>query len=99
MLLFQEMKTLNKQISSLIKRHNDMRPSQLRVYLDIAKSLREQGPQSLDQLALLSRTSADSIKKNLDFLMKEGMIENKDVLAGDVYYIASSGIKILEFFK
>ncbi len=73
--------------------------SKLMTYVDIAKSLRENGPQSFDQVASLLRTIAGSLKKYLDFLAKEGMVEKKASLTGDIYHIAARGIKLLEFFK
>jgi predicted ArsR family transcriptional regulator len=76
-----------------------MPSSKLMTYVDIAKSLRENGPQSFDQLSSLLRTSAVSLKKYLVFLAKEGMVDKKASLTGDSYQIAAVGIKILEFFK
>ena len=73
--------------------------SKLLTYIDIAKSLRENGPQSFDQLVSPLRTSTGSLKKYLDFLAKEGMVEKKVSLTGDIYNIAAMGIKLLEFFK
>jgi len=73
--------------------------STLMTYIGIAKSLKESGPQTFDQMASLLRTSAGSLRRYLDFLAKERMIEKEASPTGDVYRIAARGIKLLEFFK
>ena len=73
--------------------------SQLKTYLYVAKTLKESGPQTFDQITSLLQTSATSLEKYLDFLAKEDMIKKETALTGDTYLIAASGIKLLDFFK
>jgi hypothetical protein len=70
--------------------------SQLDVYLEIIKSLRENGPQTPHQTAYLPDTNPASKEKLFDFLAKEKFIERLDE---DTYAPTESGLNVLDFFK
>jgi hypothetical protein len=70
--------------------------SQLTTCLEIIKRLRENGPQTPDQIALLTNPTDPSTKKWFDFLAQQAIIERRD---GDTYAVGESGINILDFFK
>jgi len=75
--------------------------NKLEHYVNIAKLLLEDGPQTLRQLNLfLKNPDNTSLERDLDFLVENEIIieQSKDNIT-QMYSIAPSGIDILNFFN
>jgi hypothetical protein len=78
-----------------------MSNNKLEHYVNIAKLLLENGPQTISQLKLfLKNPDNASLKRELDFLVENEIIikQSKDNVT-QRYSIAPSGIDILNFFN
>jgi predicted transcriptional regulator len=74
--------------------------SKLEVYIDIAKSLVEYGPLSLEEIASIIEIEADLLKQHTDVLIKQKIVQEKKNNNQDMLYeITEHGVKIIKFFK
>ncbi len=71
----------------------------LEVYINIAKTLKERGPQTLEQVASFLKSNPSSLKQKLNFLVSQKMIVTKRTNIKSTYDVTATGIKVLEFFK
>ncbi len=74
--------------------------SKLEVYIDVAKSLMEYGPLSLEEIASIIEIEADLLKRHTDVLIKQEIVQEKKNNNQDLLYeITEHGVKIIKFFK
>ena len=76
-----------------------MPTSKLELCIDIANSLMESGPLTLEQLTLLVKAKSPSLEKQLEFLVDQEMVKKEDTEPNITYTIAMRGIRVLKFFK
>ena len=76
-----------------------MPTSKLELCINIAASLMESGPLTLEQLASRLEVKSFSLKQQLRFLVDQGMIKKEDNKPNATYSIAMRGIRVLKFFK
>jgi len=75
-----------------------MLTSKLQRYIDIIKSLRENGPQTLNQIStFLNDIDNTLLREELNFLLKIEIIKQNTI--SQKYSIAVQGINLLVFFK
>jgi len=77
----------------------NMPRSLLEQYIDVAKSLMEHGPLSINELMAFSNTNPDSLKEQLNFLADQRIIVVVKDSLPMAYAITEIGTKILQFFK
>jgi|GEM_PF-2309797 hypothetical protein len=73
--------------------------SKLEEYIKIIKSIMESGPLTFEQLTLLLRGNALSLKKALGFLVDQEMVKANNADQKVTYALAPRGIGILSFFR
>ena len=73
--------------------------SPLKQYTNIAKLLMQSTPLSLDQMTKLLKVESPLLKRQVGFLVNQGIIKEKDDNLKITYTIATKGIRILKFFK
>ena len=83
----------------LAERLTPMPNSKLELCINIAGSLMESGPITLEELALRLEVNSFSLKQQLGFLVDQGMITKEDTKPNATYSIATRGIRVLKVFK
>jgi predicted transcriptional regulator len=77
-----------------------MRRSKLEMYVDILKVLASRGPLKLTHVMYKANVNCSVLKEYLDFLMKQGLIEERNVGKSRVVYaVTQRGITVLKYFK
>ena len=77
-----------------------MRRSKLEMYVDILKVLGQKGPLKLTHIMYKANVNCCVLKEYLDFLMKQGLVEERIVGKKRVVYaITQRGITTLKYFK
>ena len=77
-----------------------MRRSKLETYIYILKVLSQKGPLKLTQIMYKANLNWVILKENLDFLTKQGMVEEKTIgRARVVFSITQRGITVLKYFR
>jgi predicted transcriptional regulator len=77
-----------------------MRRSKLEMYVDILKVLAHRGPLKLTHVMYKANVNCSVLKEYLDFLLKQGLIEERIVdKTRVVYAITQHGIKVLKSFR
>jgi len=70
------------------------------MYIDILKVLAHRGPLKLTHIMYKANVNCSVLKEHLDFLMKQGLVEERT--SGKqrvVYVITQRGITVLKHFK
>ena len=77
-----------------------MRRSKLEVYVDILTVLSQRGPLKLTHIMYKANVNCVVLKEYLDFLLKQGLIEER-LLGKDrvVYANTPRGITVIKYFK
>ena len=77
-----------------------MRRSKLEIYLDILDVLSFKGPLKLTHIMYKSNVNCNVLKEQLDFLIKNNLIEER-ILAKErvVYAISQRGLNVLKAFR
>lgn len=76
-----------------------MRRSKLQRNIDILKVLGHKGPLKLTHTMYKSNVNYNELKKNLDFLLKQGFVEKRTSDKTDASFSASQrGIAVLKYF-
>ncbi len=77
-----------------------MRRSKLEMYVDILKVLAQKGPLKLTHVMYKANVNCSVLKEYLDFLTKQGLIEEK-ILRKEriVYVITQRGVTVLKQFR
>jgi predicted transcriptional regulator len=77
-----------------------MRRAKLEMYVDILKVLAQMGPLKLTKIIYKSNLNSSVIKGYLDFLIKQGLVEERKVLkASSVFALTYRGITVLKYFQ
>jgi predicted transcriptional regulator len=77
-----------------------MRRSKLETYVDILKVLAHKGPLKLTHVMYKANVNCSVLKEELDFLMKQGLVEERTVGKRRVIFaITQRGITVLKYFK
>lgn len=77
-----------------------MRRSKLEMYIDILKVLAQRGPTKLTHIMYKANVNCSVLKEYLDFLIKQGLVEEKAMGKKRVVYaITQRGITVLKYFR
>ena len=77
-----------------------MRCSKLEMYIDILKVLAHRGPLKLTHVMYKANVNCSVLKEYLDFLMKQGLVEERTIGKRRVVYaITQRGITVLKYFR
>jgi predicted transcriptional regulator len=77
-----------------------MRRSKLEMAIDILKILAQKGPMKLTHIMYKTNVNCDVLSKNLVFLMKQGLIEVRNVGRGrHVYAVTGLGLTLLRSWR
>ncbi len=73
--------------------------SKLEMYVDVLNVLEQRGPLKVSHIMLEAKVNCDVLKGYLDFLIKQGLIEEKVVEKSDVVYANTArGTAVIKFF-
>ena len=77
-----------------------MRRSRLEMHIDILKALARKGPLKLTHVMYKANVNCSVLKEYLDFLMKQGLVEEQYVGKKRVVYaITQRGLTVLKYFR
>jgi predicted transcriptional regulator len=77
-----------------------MNRSQLEIHVEILEILDHVGPLKLMQVMYIVNVNCIILKDVLDFLMKQGLVEEKIIKRGSkIYAITQLGVTVLEQFR
>jgi predicted transcriptional regulator len=77
-----------------------MRRSKLEMYVDILKVLGQKGPLKLTHIMYKANVNCKVLKEYLDFLLKQGLIEERVVGKSRIVYANTQrGIMVLKYFR
>jgi predicted transcriptional regulator len=77
-----------------------VRRSKLEMYVDILSVLAHRGPLKLTHVMYKANVNCSVLKEYLDFLIKQGLVEERTVGKRRVVYAVSQrGINVLKYFK
>jgi predicted transcriptional regulator len=77
-----------------------MRRSKLEMYVDIVQVLAHRGPLKLTHIMYKANVNCSVLKEYLDFLIKQGLVEERVVGKRRVVYAATQrGITVLKYFR
>ena len=82
------------------KRKIKMRRSKLEMYIDILTVLAHRGPLKLTHVMYKANVNCSVLKEYLDFLMKQGLIEERTLGKKRVVFaVTQRGITVLKYFR
>ena len=77
-----------------------MRRSKLEMYVDILSVLSQRGPLKLTHVMYKANVNCSVLKEYLDFLMKQGLVEERPVgKSRIVYAVTQRGLMVLKYFR
>ncbi len=77
-----------------------MRLSKLEMHIEVLKVLALIGPQTLTQIMKKTNVNCSELKENLNFLLKQGLVENQTPGKTQVIFAVSQrGIAVLTYFN
>ena len=77
-----------------------MRRSKLEMYVDIIKVLAQRGPLKLTHIMYKANVNCSLLKEYLDFLIKQGLVEERTAGTQRVVYAATQrGVMVLKYFR
>ena len=77
-----------------------MSRSKLEMYTDILRLLVQKGPLQLNHLVVHADINSNALKGSLEFLVKQGLVEEKVSQESSVFYVNTErGAKVIKFFK
>ena len=77
-----------------------MRRSKLEMYVDILRVLAQRGPLKLTHIMYKANVNCNILKGYLDFLIKQGLIEERVVGKSNVVYANTArGTAVIKFFR
>jgi predicted transcriptional regulator len=83
-----------------LSRGVNMRRSKLEMYIDILKVLAHRGPLKLTHIMYKANVNCSVLKEYLDFLMQQGLVEEKTVgKKRIVYAVSEKGLMVLKYFR
>ena len=76
-----------------------MRCSKLEKNIDILKVLAHKGPLKLTHIMYKSNVNCSELKENLDFLLKQGLVEKRTPdKTHAIFEVSQRGIAVLKYF-
>jgi predicted transcriptional regulator len=89
-----------KKKNLIEKRIKKVRRSKLEMYVDILMVLAHRGPLKLTHVMYKANVNCSVLKEYLDFLIKQGLVEERIVGKRRVVYaVTQRGITVLKYFK
>ena len=76
-----------------------MKRSKLAIYVDILKVLAHTGPLKLTHIMYKANINCTVLRKQLDFLIKEGLVENQTIKKSTVFSVTQQGLTVLKYFR
>jgi predicted transcriptional regulator len=77
-----------------------MRRSKLEMYVDILNVLAQRGPLKVSHIMYKANVNCNILKEYLDFLIKQGLIEERVVRKSSVVYANTArGTEVIKFFR
>jgi predicted transcriptional regulator len=76
-----------------------MRRAKLEMYVNILKVLTHMGPLKLTNIVSKFNLNSSGIIGYLDFLIKQGLVEERSINASSVFAVTYRGITVLRYFK
>jgi predicted transcriptional regulator len=77
-----------------------VRRSKLEMYVDILSVLSRRGPLKLTHVMYKANVNCSVLKEYLDFLMKQGLVDERPVGKGRIVYAATQrGLMVLKYFR
>lgn len=76
-----------------------MKRSKLAIYLDILKVLAHTGPLKLTHIMYNANLNCTVLRKQLNFLIKEGLVENRTIKQNKVFSVTQQGLTVLKYFR
>jgi predicted transcriptional regulator len=76
-----------------------MNRSKLAIYVDILKVLAHTGPLKLTHIMYKANLNCTVLRKQLEFLIKEGLVENRTIKKSTVFSITQQGLTVLKYFR
>ena len=77
-----------------------MRRSKIEMYVDILTVLTNRGPLNLTHVSYQAKVHCSILKECLDFLIKQGLVEERTVRKQHVVYtVTQRGMTVLKSFK
>src|SRR4030043_2161834 len=77
-----------------------MRRSKLEMYVDILKVLAHRGPLKLTHVMYKANVNCSLLKEYLDFLIKQGLVEERTVGKQRIVYAATQrSVIVLKYFR
>ena len=76
-----------------------MKRSKLVIYIDILKVLAHTGPLKLTNIMYKANLNCAILRKQLDFLIKEGFVENRTIKKSTVFLVTQQGLTVLKYFR
>ena len=74
--------------------------SKLEMYVNILNVLEQRGPLKVSQIMHEANLKCNILKGCLDFLIKQGLIEERETeKSGAVYADTTRGVSVIKFFK
>ena len=78
----------------------EMKRSNLAIYIDVLKVLRNQGPSNITSLMLKSNLNSKALTKYLEFLVSQSIVEETTICDKQVVFvIKQKGVNFLKYFK
>ena len=76
-----------------------MRRSKLETYIAILNALANKGPMKLTHIMYKANVNCSILKENLDFLIKQKLIEERTIKEHKIFAVTQRGINVLKYFK
>ena len=76
-----------------------MRRSKLEMYVDILSVLAHRGPLKLTHVMYKSNVNSSVLSEYLEFLLKQGLVEERNVKNRTVYAVTQRGLTVLKLFR
>ena len=76
-----------------------MRRSKLEMHVAILKVLANKGPMKMTHIMYKTNLNSGVLRENIDFLIKQKVIEEKTIKRRTIFAITQHGINILKYFN
>jgi predicted transcriptional regulator len=76
-----------------------MRRSHLEIYIEIIRVLAQQGPLKLTLLMYKANLNCGVLKEDLNFLLKQDLVEERIIGNSKVFAVTQRGINVLKYFQ
>jgi len=74
--------------------------SDLAIYIDVLKVLRNQGPSNITTIMFKANLNSKTLSKYLDFLVNQSIVEKNTIYDEQaVFVIKQQGVNFLKYFK